>query len=185
MKGTMIQRSKGSWTVIFDTGRDASGRRKQKWKTIRGTKADAERELRRVPMTVSAPRSHRTEQKKTRLALGPAYIDHDLVRGRADGRPINPPQLSKDFLSMLRRSEGLPRVRFHDLRHTHATQLLRQGVHPKIVSERLGHATIVITLDLLARDSWHAGGSRTSGCDECTKREHLAGSVGVVLAKRR
>ena len=43
MKGTMIQRSKGSWTVIFDTGRDASGRRKQKWKTIRGTKADAER----------------------------------------------------------------------------------------------------------------------------------------------
>jgi integrase len=41
----------------------------------------------------------------------------------------------------------MPRFRFHDLRHTHATQLLRQGVHPKIVSERLGHSNIGITLD--------------------------------------
>ena len=42
---------------------------------------------------------------------------------------------------------GLPGVRFHDLRHTHATLMLKQGVHPKIVSERLGHASINITLD--------------------------------------
>jgi len=42
---------------------------------------------------------------------------------------------------------GLPRVRFHDLRHAHATLMLQQGVHPKIVSERLGHASIGITLD--------------------------------------
>ena len=41
----------------------------------------------------------------------------------------------------------LPLIRFHDLRHTHATQLLKQGVHPKIVSERLGHSSIAITLD--------------------------------------
>ena len=41
----------------------------------------------------------------------------------------------------------IPKVRFHDLRHTHATQLLKQGVHPKIVSERLGHSNIAITLD--------------------------------------
>ncbi len=38
-------------------------------------------------------------------------------------------------------------VRLHDLRHTHATQLLRQGIHPKVVSERLGHSTVGITLD--------------------------------------
>lgn len=42
---------------------------------------------------------------------------------------------------------AIPHVRFHDLRHTHATQLLKQGVHPKIVSERLGHSNIAITLD--------------------------------------
>ena len=48
MKGTIIQRSRGSWTLIFDVGRDHRGKRKQKWKTVRGTKACAEQELRRV-----------------------------------------------------------------------------------------------------------------------------------------
>jgi integrase len=43
---------------------------------------------------------------------------------------------------------GLPRIRFHDLRHTAATLLLGRGVHPKIVSEMLGHSQIAITLDL-------------------------------------
>ena len=46
------------------------------------------------------------------------------------------------------RMKDLPRVRFHDLRHSHATQLLASGVHPKIASERLGHASVGITLDL-------------------------------------
>ncbi len=46
------------------------------------------------------------------------------------------------------RMKDLPRVRFHDLRHSHATQLLISGVHPKIASERLGHASVSITLDL-------------------------------------
>ena len=46
------------------------------------------------------------------------------------------------------RSQNIPQVRFHDLRHSHATQLLKQGIHPKIVSERLGHSSISITLDL-------------------------------------
>jgi len=44
--------------------------------------------------------------------------------------------------------KDLPRVRFHDLRHSHATQLLGDGVHPKIAQERLGHSTIATTLDL-------------------------------------
>ena len=45
------------------------------------------------------------------------------------------------------RRSGLPHVRLHDLRHSHATQLLKQGIHPKVVSERLGHSKISITLD--------------------------------------
>jgi integrase len=44
--------------------------------------------------------------------------------------------------------EDLPRVRFHDLRHSHATQLLLAGVHPKVAQERLGHSTISTTMDL-------------------------------------
>ncbi|NVM23772.1 MAG: tyrosine-type recombinase/integrase [Desulfobacterales bacterium] len=45
------------------------------------------------------------------------------------------------------RKAGLQGVRFHDVRHTHATLMLQQGIHPKIVQERLGHATIAVTLD--------------------------------------
>ena len=45
------------------------------------------------------------------------------------------------------RDGGLPKVRLHDLRHTHATLALEAGIHPKVVQERLGHATIAITLD--------------------------------------
>ena len=54
----------------------------------------------------------------------------------------------RQLLSFMGRMKDLPRVRFHDLRHSHATQLLISGVHPKIASERLGHASAGITLDL-------------------------------------
>ena len=55
-------------------------------------------------------------------------------------------KLSSAFAALIRRTK-LTGFRFHDLRHTHATHLLKQGVHPKIVSERLGHSTVAITLD--------------------------------------
>jgi len=54
--------------------------------------------------------------------------------------------ISTAFAALIRRS-NFRRIRFHDLRHTHATHLLRQGIHPKIVSERLGHSKVGITLD--------------------------------------
>ena len=75
-----------------------------------------------------------------------AWQDEGLVIDRGDGAAINPDTLSTGWARYLR-IHGLPHVRFHDLRHAHATLLLLQGVHPKIVSERLGHASIGITLD--------------------------------------
>ena len=98
-------------------------------------------------LAVDALRQHKIEQAKMKLALGGAYEDHDLVCARDDGRPWPPDAFSTAFGGLVRRSE-VPAIRFHDLRHTHATQLLRQGVHPKIVSERLGHSTVGITLDV-------------------------------------
>jgi len=74
------------------------------------------------------------------------WQETDLIMDRGDGGPVNPDSLSAGWGRLLRK-RGLPRVRFHDLRHAHATLLLVQGVHPKIVSERLGHASIGITLD--------------------------------------
>ncbi len=88
----------------------------------------------------------KVSQAAEKLRLGPAWQDNDLVFPRRDGTPWRPDSFSSQF-SALVRYHKLPHVRFHDLRHTHATQLLKQGVHPKIVSERLGHSNIAITLD--------------------------------------
>jgi integrase len=85
-------------------------------------------------------------QAERRLAAGREWQEFDLLVDRGNGSPLNPDTLSTGWARFLRR-HGLPRVRFHDLRHAHATLLLLQGVHPKIVSERLGHASIGITLD--------------------------------------
>lgn len=61
--------------------------------------------------------------------------------------PIDPDRISKEFSRLVKRVDGIPHVRFHDLRHSHATLLLQQGEHPKVISERLGHSTISITMD--------------------------------------
>nr|WP_286680173.1 site-specific integrase [Tepidanaerobacter sp. EBM-49] len=63
-----------------------------------------------------------------------------------NGEPFQPDYISQTFKSIIRKLK-LPDITFHDLRHTHATLLLEQGVHPKIVQERLGHSTISMTLD--------------------------------------
>lgn len=96
--------------------------------------------------TVTALKQHRARQAEERLAAGSAWDDHGLVFAREDGTPIHPERFSRWFQRQLR-AAGLPRIRLHDLRHSHATLDLRAGVHPKVVSERSGHANIAITLD--------------------------------------
>lgn len=88
------------------------------------------------------------EQAEGLLALGVRQSAETLLCCRADGGPHQPLSLTYEFARFMRRLNHLPRVRFHDLRHSHATQLLASGVHPKIASERLGHASVGITLDL-------------------------------------
>jgi len=72
--------------------------------------------------------------------------DEDFVFSWPDGRPLDPDVVTKAFHRTVRKA-GLTNIRLHDLRHTHATLMLKAGVHPKVVSERLGHANIGITLD--------------------------------------
>lgn len=71
----------------------------------------------------------------------------ELVFCHPDGRNLHPGETTKHFLALVDAS-GLPRIRLHDLRHTHATLALQAGVHPKIVSERLGHSSIAFTLEV-------------------------------------
>jgi integrase len=88
------------------------------------------------------------QQAEELLKLGVRQTGETLVCARADGQPLQPQSLTHQFTRLIKRVRDLPRVRFHDLRHSHATQLLLAGVHPKVAQERLGHAAITTTLDL-------------------------------------
>jgi len=101
------------------------------------------------PKTVAVLRTHRKRQAEERLALGPAYEDRNLVFCAADGPPLWPRTFSRTF-DRHAAGAGLPRIPLKDLRHTHATLLLANGVSPKVIRERLGHADITITLRVYA-----------------------------------
>ena len=99
--------------------------------------------------TIAALRAHRTGQLERRLRLGPVWSDDDAVFDRGDGRPVAVRTLHTRFKRLLVEA-GVPEIRFHDLRHTGATLMIASGVPAKVVSERLGHANISITLGLYA-----------------------------------
>jgi integrase len=94
-------------------------------------------------------RNHRKAQLERRLALGAQWRDLDLVFCEIDGVAIHPARASKRWSDLVRRhasAVGVPVIRFHDLRHSHCTQLLDAGVRPDVVTERLGHASVAFTL---------------------------------------
>jgi integrase len=98
------------------------------------------------PETVGALRLHRKLQREERLAWGEAWQDTGLVFTREDGTLVHPHQFSRFFERHVLAS-GLPRIRLHDVRHSYATAALAAGIPAKVVSERLGHANVSITLD--------------------------------------
>lgn len=98
--------------------------------------------------TVAELKKHRRRQREEQLKAGPGWHpDCDLVFRTEDGSPTHPDKITRRFRT-LSKEAGLDSIRLHDLRHTYATLALKSDVHPKIVSERLGHATVGITLDL-------------------------------------
>src|SRR5207245_10580255 len=82
------------------------------------------------------------------LALGIRQVGDTLLCARADGEPMQPRSLTHEFTRLVARAKDIPRVRFPDLRHSNATQLLLAGGHPKVAQERLGPSTISVTLAL-------------------------------------
>lgn len=101
------------------------------------------------PATVAALKRWRAVQNAERLAWGEAWTDTGYLFTREDGQPLHPQTLASEFRRLVRAS-GVPSIRFHDLRHTGATLALADGVPVKVVSERLGHASIQITYDVYA-----------------------------------
>jgi len=92
-------------------------------------------------------RTHRKQQAEERLMCGEKYDDHDLVFATATGKPLRRRNLNRRHFKPILDRADLPDIRFHDLRHTCATLLLAEGENPKVVSERLGHSSITLTLD--------------------------------------
>ncbi len=92
-------------------------------------------------------KEHKEKQECTRLFAGKSLVEDDLVFAHPDGSPLFPNSVSRAW-GLIARKADVKAIRFHDALHTHATLLLRQGAHPRVVQERLGHSTIATTLDV-------------------------------------
>lgn len=90
---------------------------------------------------------HRKKQLKMQKVIGKEYNQEKFVCITEEGKLISPSSLNHKFKDILRDNK-LPSIRIHDLRHSHASLLLSKGISPKAISERLGHSTITITMDL-------------------------------------
>lgn len=101
--------------------------------------------------TVLVLREHLDKLRAHKESWGPTYIDNGLSFCWEDGQPVYPDTITEQFNRLVDRA-ALPVIRLHDVRHTYATIALRSGVHPKIVSSRLGHATVAFTLDTYSAD---------------------------------
>jgi integrase len=101
---------------------------------------------------VETLRQHKARQAEEKLLMGQGYEDHGLVFCGANGRPLDPVNFYRHFLTLLRRV-GLPRSRVHDIRHAFATTMRELGESPKTVQTMLGHASIKTTLDIYSHVS--------------------------------
>ncbi len=124
------------------------------------------RTVRLTPGAQDALKRHRARQAEEKLAAGSLYEDRGLVFAGKTGGLIDPSNLRlRSFLSLLERA-GLPRITFHDLRHTCASLLFQRNVHPKFVQELLGHASVAITLDTYSHMLPGMGGEATDAMND-------------------
>ena len=122
--------------------------RKGGWSFSDDAKTSRSRRTIPLPAPLTAwLREHKIEQYKARLRAGEEWAGHDLVFTASNGEPILLPNLTRRVFKPLLMRAGLPEIRLYDLRHTHATLLLAAGTNPKIVAERLGHASTTLTMD--------------------------------------
>ncbi|MFH1639860.1 MAG: site-specific integrase [Chloroflexota bacterium] len=117
------------------------------------------------PSTALVLQAHREKQEDNYILMGAVLKDSDLVFSHVDGKPLLPDTVTREWIRLTRRL-GLTGIRLHDARHTHASLMLKQGVHPKIVQERLGHASITTTLDTYSHVAPGLQGKAAQGFDD-------------------
>lgn len=162
--------------VDLDTGklsvRQALEQTKEGIKAKRPKTKKSERLISMPAFAVAVLKTHKAEQNARKLEQGNTWKAHDLVFPAPDGSPWSPSHFSRMFSFHARRL-GID-CRLHDLRHSHATQMLRAGIHPKVVSERLGHAKVGFTMDTYT----HA----VQGLDEQAARK-VGAALQTAIAK--
>ena len=109
--------------------------------------AKSRRSVALSPAAVLDLREHYLEQKATRDTLGCLITDDDLVFANFDRSPLSPSTVSHAFSDLCKKT-GIEGIRFHDFRHSHATMMMKRGVFPKVVQERLGHSSFAVTMDV-------------------------------------
>lgn len=126
-------------------------------------------------------KQYRLYQQKIKLMLGEAYQDNDYIVAKENGTCINPQYIFNHFKKLVQKA-NVPSIRFHDLlRHTHATIMLKLGEHPKIVSERLGHSSIQMTLNVYSHvtmDMQKDSSDRFDQAFQDTKKKQCGQNVG-------
>lgn len=135
-----LDRERGRLAVVRTLEETRSGLAFKTPKTARSSRA--------VPLpgvALEALFDHEVRQKRLRLATGPEWNDQGLIFPDRYGRPQRPRIVTKAFSALANRA-GLGAMSIHGLRHTHVTELLRAGVHPKVISERVGHSSVAFTL---------------------------------------
>jgi integrase len=135
------------------------------------------------PSTVAVLVQRRLDQNEERRQWGAGWQDTGLVFTREDGSVLRPESVSRHFRS-LTRAEGLPPIRFHDLRHTSASLALAAGVAMKVVSDRLGHSTTGITADLYTHVSPVVARDAAAAIAALVEAS-AARNVGEMLASKR
>jgi integrase len=150
LKWSKINLQEGFLEVVQSVEQTAAGKRLKDVKTEQG-----KRNISLAPMTVQALETHKTQQAERLLRLGIRQDDDGLVFTNFDGSMRDPLLVSTSFREHMAKLD-IPRIRFHDLRHTHISHLLADGNDIKTVSSRAGHANPSITLNIYAhsmRDS--------------------------------
>ena len=132
------------------------------------------------PSTLEILRAYREKQEAEAVLLGKSVTDNELVFCHPGGSPLLPGTISHAWDKAIRRA-GLRVIRLHDARHTHASYMLKQGIHPKGVQERLGHSSIQVTLDTyshVAPGIQEKAAARLDDIFKTTRRDDPVETVG-------
>jgi integrase len=147
---------------------------------FKGTKTERPRKVDLPPSTIPILERHRERQNEFRAQFGPRYrADLDLIFANPDGTPLKPNSVSAT-VSRICKQAGLPKgASLHVLRHSHASQLLQEGLDPVTVSERLGHSSVRTTADIYAHAMRGKDAAAARLWDAIQERDRTEKSKGV------